>query len=236
MNFNSSLFNENTAKLGLSFADETISKLDAFAGMLIETNKHMNLTAITSPEDIAVKHFADSLSPLAFVNMNDGDRVIDVGTGAGFPGVPLLIANPAINLTLLDSTAKKLDFIASSLSALGLSAETLHMRAEDAGHKDDMRGSFDYVFSRAVAPLNILCEYCLPFVRPGGKFIAMKGSKADEEIKDAYVALKTLGGAVSAKHNFELTDGERCIIIIDKLSETPKKYPRASAQISRKPL
>ena len=236
MNFNVELFKNETKKIGLSIGEDVISSLDRFAGMLIETNKVMNLTAILDPDGIAVKHFADSLSILKAADFFDNARVLDMGTGAGFPGVPLLIAKPGIDLTLMDSTAKKLGFVQSSIDNLGLSAVTLHSRAEDAGKSEEYRESFDFVVSRAVASLNVLCEYCLPFVKKGGCFIAMKGAAAQDEIKQAYTAIKTMGGEIEKTIDFELSDGARSLVVIKKISNTPAKYPRNSGQIKSKPL
>ena len=236
MNYNLELFRENINKAGIAVSDETEAALDRFAAMLIKTNEQFNLTAITDPDGIAVKHFADSLSPMAFYNFAHGAKVLDIGTGAGFPGMPLLIANPGINLTFMDSTGKKLDFVADCLASLGLKAETLKARAEEAGKDSIYRERFDIVVSRAVAPLNILCEYALPFVRTGGVFIAMKGSGAGEEIDSAQKAIKTLGGTIKSETEINLTDGERHIIVIEKISATPEAYPRAGGKIKKNPL
>ena len=237
MNFNKSLFLENIAALGLSVTDEQIEKLDRFAGMLIEKNKVMNLTAILDPDGIAVKHFADSLSVLKEKDIKSGSKILDLGTGAGFPGIPLLIAKPDINLTCIDSTAKKLAFVSGSIANLGLAAEVLHSRAEDAAKNSNYREKYDFVVSRAVAAMNVLCEYCLPFVKVGGKFIAMKGAQADQELSQSYTAIETLGGKITDTLTFSLTDGgERTLIVIEKIKPTPANYPRVSAQIAKKPL
>lgn len=235
MTFNKELFLENLNNIGVSVSDDKTEALDKFAQMLIEKNKVMNLTRILDEDGIAVKHFADSLSILK-VDIPDNSKVMDLGCGAGFPGVPLLIAKPDINLTLLDSTAKKLGFVAESIEALGLKAEVLHARAEEAGQDASYREQYDFVLSRAVASLNVLCEYCLPFVKVGGKFVAMKSALAEEEIKQAYTSIKTLGGKITEKIDFNLTDGERTLIIIEKVSSTPSKYPRQSGKIKAKPL
>ena len=235
MTFNKELFLENLNNIGVSVSDDKAEALDKFAQMLIEKNKVMNLTRILDEDGIAVKHFADSLSILK-VDIPDSSRVMDLGCGAGFPGVPLLIARPDISLTLLDSTAKKLGFVVESIEALGLKAEVLHARAEEAGQDASYREQYDFVLSRAVASLNVLCEYCLPFVKVGGKFVAMKSALAEEEIKQAYTSIKTLGGKITEKIDFNLTDGERTLIIIEKVSSTPAKYPRQSGKIKAKPL
>lgn len=237
MNFDKDLFLLNTDKLNISITDEQIKKLDAFAGMVIEKNKVMNLTAITDPEGFAVKHFADSVSLNAVYDFKKDTKVIDIGTGAGFPGVPMLITNPDIKLTMLDSTAKRLAFISESLEELQLEAEVLHSRAEECGKAKGYRESYDLAVSRAVASLNVLAEYCLPFVKVGGLFIAMKSAKADEEIANAKNALEILGGKVEEVKSFTLSDAaERNLVIIRKVKPTPPKYPRVSAQIAKKQL
>ena len=237
MNFNLDLLLENLKNLNIDINDTQISRLDRYTGLLTEKNKVMNLTSIEGPDESAVKHLADSISVMAAADFKPGAKVIDVGTGAGFPGVPLLIMNPEINLTLLDSTGKKLAFISEALEELGIKAETLHRRAEEAGKDSERREKYDYAVSRAVASLNVLCEYCLPLIKTGGSFIAMKGPKAEDEIREAENALNILGGKVDKIIPVGLTDGaERNLIVIKKTKSTPQKYPRPSAQISKKPL
>ena len=237
MIYNSSLLLSDAEKLGLSVSSQQLDRFEKLAELLVEQNKTMNLTAITDPDGIAVKHFADSISVLSAVDFKSGAKVLDVGTGAGFPGIPLLIMRPDIDLTMLDSTAKKLKYVANTVDSLGLNAKVLHSRAEEAAQKPEYRESFDIVCSRAVAALNILCEYCLPFVKKDGIFAAMKGAKAQEEIDVANNAIKTLGGEIIDKKSFTLSDGaERTIIIIKKISQNLPKYPRPSAQIAKKPL
>ena len=237
MIYNSSLLLSDAEKLGLSVSSQQLDRFEKLAELLVEQNKTMNLTAITDHDGIAVKHFADSISVLSAVEFKSGAKVLDVGTGAGFPGIPLLIMKPDIDLTMLDSTAKKLKYVANTVDSLGLNAKVLHSRAEEAAQKPEYRESFDIVCSRAVAALNILCEYCLPFVKKDGIFAAMKGAKAQEEIEVANNAIKTLGGEIIDKKSFTLSDGaERTIIIIKKISQNLPKYPRPSAQIAKKPL
>ena len=237
MIYNSSLLLTDAEKLGISVSSEQLESFEKLAELLVEQNKTMNLTAITDPDGIAVKHFADSISILSTFEFEKGAKVLDVGTGAGFPGIPLLIMRPDLDLTMLDSTAKKLRYVADTVDSLGLNANVLHSRAEEAAQKPDYRESFDIVCSRAVAALNILCEYCLPFVKKGGIFAAMKGTKAQEEIVLAKNAIKTLGGEIIDQKSFTLSDGaERTIIIIKKVSHNLPKYPRPSAQIAKKPL
>lgn len=235
--FNTSLLISDAERLGIALTDEQLSRFNTLSELLVEQNKTMNLTAITDPDGIAVKHFADSISVLTAAEMPKGARVLDVGTGAGFPGIPLLIMRPDLDLTMIDSTAKKLKYVENTVNELGLIATTLHTRAEEAGQSKEYRENFDFVCSRAVAALNVLCEYCLPFVRQNGLFIAMKGAKAQEEIDSAKAAIKLLGGKIIAEKSFSLSDGgERTLVVIKKISQIPPKYPRPSAQIAKKPL
>ena len=222
--------------LGLLLDETQLEMFDTYAEMLVETNKQFNLTAIKTPEDIVTKHFTDSLTVFAAADVPDGSKVIDIGTGAGFPGLPMLIYKNNLELTMVDSTGKKLDFVRSAVSALGLDAEVIHARAEELG-RGELREKFDFAVSRAVASLNVLCEYCLPFVRTGGSFIALKGSKADDELAVSRTAVKTLGGKFICSKEIMLADEQtRNLVIIEKAAATPPKYPRASAQISKKPL
>ena len=235
--YNTSLLLSDAEKLGITLTDEQLSLFEKLSELLVEQNKTMNLTAITDPDGIAVKHFADSISALSAYDFAENSKVLDVGTGAGFPSIPLLIARPDLEMTMIDSTAKKLKYVASTVETLGLSAEVLHTRAEEAGQNKEYREKFDIVCSRAVAALNVLCEYCLPFVKVGGVFLAMKAAKVQEEIADARNAIKTLGGKIVAEKSFTLSDGgERTIVVIKKISQIPPKYPRVSAQIAKKPL
>lgn len=235
--YNSSLMISDAERLGISLTDEQLSRFEKLSDLLVEQNKTMNLTAITDPDGIAVKHFADSISVLTAAEMPQGAKVLDVGTGAGFPGIPLLIMRPDLDLTMIDSTAKKLKYVENTINELGLTATTLHTRAEEAGQSKEYREKFDFVCSRAVAALNVLCEYCLPFVKQNGLFIAMKGAKAQEEIDGAKSAIKLLGGKIIAEKSFSLSDGgERTLVVIKKISQIPPKYPRPSAQIAKKPL
>ena len=234
---NKSLLKEESAKIGIELDDIALERLDTYAQMLIETNKTLNLTAITEPDEVLYKHFVDSLSLLTVVDLKEGAKVIDVGTGAGFPGVVLLIARPDIKITLMDGTNKRLNFIADVLDKIGLKADILHSRAELAGKDNQYREKFDLVTARAVANMNTLSEYCMPFVKVGGVFAPMKAAKADEELDSAKGAIKLLGGKVEKICHLNIDNcGERCIIITKKISQTPPKYPRASAQISKKPL
>lgn len=237
MTIDANLLKTEAAKLGVELDEQALERFELLASKLIETNKVMNLTSVVEPTEIVYKHFIDSLTLLPVIRTEGAHSVIDVGTGAGFPGLALLISEPTLKLTLLDSTRKKLDYIDTVLDALGLSAETLHIRAEEAGKLPDYREKYDFACARAVAALRELCEYCLPFVRRGGLFIAMKGQSADAEIQDAARALKTLGGDAEKTDCFNLPHcGERSLIYVRKISQTPPKYPRLSAKIAKQPL
>lgn len=206
--------------------------------LLAEWNEKMNLTAITDESGVALKHFADSLSLLNFVDIPQNSTLADVGTGAGFPGVVLKIARPDIKLTLIDSLNKRLVFLNEVCSQLGIDAELIHSRAEDGARDEKLRESFDFVASRAVARMNVLSEYCLPYVKVGGAFCAMKGAQANEEFKESLNAINTLGGKLENKYFFELPEngGERAIAVVRKVRNTPQKYPRQSGKIKAKAL
>lgn len=200
--------------------------------------RKMNLTAITDESGVALKHFADSLSLLNFVDIPQNSSLADVGTGAGFPGVVLKIARPDIKLTLIDSLNKRLVFLGEVCAQLGIEAELIHSRAEDGAKDEKLRESFDFAVSRAVARMNVLSEYCLPYVKVGGAFCAMKGAQANEEFKESLNAINTLGGKLEKKYFFELPEngGERAIAVVRKVKNTPQKYPRQSGKIKAKAL
>ena len=228
---------EFAEKSGFHLKKEQIEKLDLYAEILLEWNEKINLTAITDSEGIAIKHFYDSLTPLWYLNIPKNARVIDVGTGAGFPSIPMAIVRPDLRFTLLDSLNKRLNFLNEVCTRLDISAELVHMRAEDAAQKAEYRESFDVAVSRAVAALPVLCEYCIPFVRKNGMFIAMKGSKAEEELEISKNAVSTLGAAVEKTVKISLPDdSERNIIVIRKKNYTPKAYPRHGSKIAKKSL
>ena len=222
---------------GIELDELALDRFDMYASLLIEWNEKINLTAITQPDEIVIKHFVDSLLLFNCIDIQDGTKIIDVGTGAGLPGVALLIAKPNIDLTLLDSTKKKLNVIEDILEKLGLSAEIVHSRAEEAGKMPQFREQFDIVTDRAVSNLRDLSEYCLPFAKVGGVFAPLKAIGASEELESAKGAINTLGGEFCKIEKFMLEDcGERNIIIINKISQTSSKYPRVSAQIAKNPL
>ncbi len=224
-------------KYGVSLDEKALERFDIYAKLLVEWNEKINLTAITDPEGIVIKHFVDSLTVFHAADFPAGAKCIDVGTGAGFPGVAMLIARPDLDITLMDSTNKKLNVIRDILSHIGLEANVVHTRAEEAGKSKEYRERFDFATARAVSNLRDLSEFCLPFVRVGGTFVSMKSAKADEEIAEGKNAIKILGGEIKDKKVFELGDcGERTILLIKKVSSTPAKYPRPSAKIAKYPL
>lgn len=233
------LLKNEVERLDIMLDEKALERFDTFAEMLVDWNTRINLTAITDPFEIVYKHFADSMLALAAVNVPQGASFIDVGTGGGFPGLPLLIARPDLHGVMLDSTLKKLMFVDHVLNRLELNnnGRTLHMRAEEAGIKVQLRNRFDFCFSRAVANLRELSEYCLPLTKVGGTFVALKSAKAQEEIDGAKEAIRILGGEIVEVKQFFLSDmGERNLVVIKKVSPTPPKYPRASAKISKEPL
>ncbi len=216
-------------------SDKQAEQFDIYADTLVQWNEKMNLTGITEPDEIVIKHFVDSLMLLDYCDIPQGASVIDVGTGAGFPGIPLLIARNDIKLTLMDSLQKRLIFLDEVLRQTGLSAETVHARAEELGNDKAYREEFDFATARAVAPLNSLCEYCLPFVKVGGYFAALKGS--NDEITDADNAISELGGKLVSNTAYKLPNNDgRSIVIIKKISQTPTRYPRRSKKIQNSPL
>lgn len=221
----------------LDLNEKQISQLDLYYELLIQKNKVMNLTAITDTEGVAIKHFYDSLTPLIYSQIKSNASVVDVGTGAGFPSIPLLIARPDLKITMMDSLNKRLLFLVEVCEKLDIDATIVHSRAEDAGNNKIYREKFDYAVSRAVAALPVLCEYCLPLVKLSGKFIAMKGSNADSELKLSDNAIKKLGGEIEDVVKFELPSGEtRALIIIRKVLNTPPDFPRHGSKISKAAL
>lgn len=234
---NYNLLEEELDKIGVKLDQYGCDRFDQFAERLVSWNKHINLTAITEPDEIVIKHFVDSLSIMKYINFSNNQKLVDVGCGAGFPGMPIFFANPTLDVTFVDSVKKKLGFIREALNHAGLLGTIVNARAEEIGRKSDFRETFDYATARAVAPLNILCEYCLPLVKVGGLFIAMKGSSGKEELANAGNAITLLGGELAKFDEFSLSNGDRrSIIIIRKISQTPTKYPRKSKKIDTKPL
>ena len=227
----------NVDKLGITLSEIQLKQFYNYMNLLIEWNKKINLTAITEPDEIILKHFVDSLTISKYIS--DGTRVVDVGTGAGFPGIPLKIYRQDIEITLLDSLQKRINFLDEVIRELNLEKiETIHSRVEDFGKDKKYREKFDIATSRAVANLATLSEYLLPLVKVGGKVISMKGSLIEEELELSKNAIKILGGKVEKVDEFNLpnSDISRNIILINKIKETPNKYPRKAGEPSKKPL
>ncbi len=222
-------------KYGLSLSDKQYERLDKYAELLVEWNEKINLTAITDPEGITVKHFFDSIYPFTLFELPQNSSIIDVGTGAGFPSCPLKIYRDDLKITLLDSLNKRINFLGQLSEHIGLGADCIHGRAEELGKNPQYREKFDCATARAVANLTELCEYCLPFVKVGGYFAALKGSGGEEELKDAKSAIKTLGGKVEDTFEYRLPMGDgRTLILIKKSENTPEKYPRNKGQMNKK--
>lgn len=220
-------------RLGLSLTDAQLAQFCRFASMLLEKNKVMNLTAITAPEAVAKLHFADCLSLLKVADFRN-KSVIDIGCGAGFPGVPLKLGEPTVRLTLLDSLQKRVFWLRETLETMGVEATCVAARAEE--YAFDARERFDIAVSRAVARLSVLAELCLPFVRVGGCFLAMKSASAQEESDEARHAIAVLGGKLERVAEYEIDGAPRRILVIHKDSPTPPRYPRRFAKIKQQPL
>ena len=210
---------------------------ELYYSILEERNQKVNLTAIKGREDVARLHFLDSLALLA-ANGFDNARVVDVGSGAGFPGVPLKLAKPTIDLTLIDASLKRIEFLLHLCAALRIDAECIHARAEEYARKHEMREAFDTAVSRALAKLSVLCELCLPFVRVGGLFLAIKSADSDKEIDNAREAARVLGAAIEKVVDYTIPDTDRAhrIVFFRKSTPTPDKYPRRFARIQKSPL
>lgn len=229
--------NINLMALNLKLNDSQIKNFYDFMNLLIEKNKVMNLTGITEPKEVILKHFIDSLTVLKYINEND--NIIDVGTGAGFPGIPLKIAENSLEITLLDSLNKRINFLNEVIEKINLNkVKTIHGRAEDFGQDFKYREKYDVAVSRAVAPLNVLLEYMLPFVKVGGKCICMKGNNCDEEIENSKRAIEILGGKIEKIKKFNLpnSDNNRTIFIIKKVQKMNRQYPRKAGIPTKNPL
>lgn len=238
MNPNSLLL-ESAQALGIALSETQTDQFMQYLSLLLEWNEKMNLTAITDPVEVVQKHFIDCISVLPHLDLQGDETIIDVGTGAGFPGVPLKIASPALQVTLLDALQKRLTFLDTLTQSLQLSDVTLvHSRAEDGGQNPELREQFDLCVSRAVANLAVLLEYCLPFVKVGGRLAALKGPDAAQEIEQAQNALQTLGGKVTTVIPVTIphTDLQHQLVLVEKISSTPQRYPRKAGKISKKPL
>lgn len=234
---NYELLTSEAEKIGVELGEYGADRFDTYAERLVRWNKHINLTAITDPDEIVIKHFIDCLYIMKYVDFKPHQTLADVGTGAGFPGLPLLLANPELDVNFIDSADKRIGFVKDVLNNVGLVAKRTHERAEEIGKDSEYREKFDYAAARAVAPLNVLCEYCMPLVKVGGLFVSLKGSNGMQELEKARNAIDVLGGELIKADSYTLPNGDgRTIFIIRKVSQTPTKYPRKSKKISAKPL
>ncbi len=229
------LFSENIIKLN----DKQLEQFEKYYKLLVSYNEKVNLTAITEKNEVYLKHFYDSCLPLNTGVFNEGASVVDVGCGGGFPSIPLKIAMPSLKFTMMDSTGKKTDFVKMAVSELGLSdVAVINIRAEEAGHRPDLREQFDISVARAVAPLNVLMEYCVPFLKQGGHFVALKSRTAEEEMKEASNAAGMLYVSKEDIKTYTLpgTDNIRNIIVYKKNKPTDKRFPRKTGKPSKNPL
>lgn len=223
--------------LGVPLNERQKEQFDLYAGTLVEWNEKMNLTAIIKPEEIVIKHFVDSISLLWAVTPSQGASLIDVGTGAGFPSVPVKIVREDMKITLLDSLNKRITFLKELSQRLGQENQCIHARAEEAGKAPAWREKYDFATARAVAHLRELSEYCLPFVKIGGIFAALKSGEVEQELEQSRKAIGVLGGEIQEIKRLELPDeSKRSIILIKKISQTSTKYPRSPGKISKNPL
>lgn len=237
--YNTSKFRSDLEVLEITLTEKQIEQFLIYYEMLVEWNEFMNLTAITEYDEVMKKHFIDSISLIKAYDVTKSAKVIDVGTGAGFPGLALKIAYPNLQVTLLDSLNKRIQFLNEVIDKLQLDGvETIHGRAEDFAKAGKLRETFDLCVSRAVANLSTLSEYCLPFVKVGGQFISYKSEKITEEMSAAENAIKLLGGKVKDQVEFTLPESDiyRNLFVIEKVKETPKKFPRKAGLPSKEPL
>lgn len=235
--YNTTKFIDMLNGIGVNLTDKQVNQFLKYFEMLVEKNKVMNLTSITEFDEVIEKHFVDSLQIAQYVDLTQEVSIIDVGTGAGFPGIPLKIAFPEIKVTLLDSLNKRINFLNEVIDELGLEKITaLHGRAEDYGKNGTYREQFDYCVSRAVANMSSLSEYCLPFVKVGGSFIPYKSGNIDEELEQAKKAVFLLGGKIEKVEKFALSEAQRSFVFIKKEKITAKKYPRKAGLPTKEPL
>lgn len=233
---NKKLFTDGIEALSGNVSEAQLVQFEKYSRMLVEWNEKMNLTAVTDPDGIAVKHFLDSILPLYHINFDNISSIADIGTGAGFPGIPLKIMMPDKNVTLIDSLNKRINFLKAVCEETGLNGvECIHGRAEEMGKNKDYREKYDAVVSRAVANMTVLCEYCLPFVKVGGMFVALKAENADEELELAKPMIGTLGGKVEEviEAPLPMSDITRKLIVVRKVKGTPPKFPRRADKIKK---
>lgn len=234
-----SLLVKGAAELGLDISGGKLEDFEKYKELLLEWNQKINITAITDDDEIDIKHFLDSLTPFVTNLVKGKKRLIDIGTGGGFPGLPLKIVNPELDVTLMDSLNKRIVFLKEVISQLGLDEiEAIHGRAEELSRTPQHREQYDIAISRAVASLDTLSEYCIPFVKEGGYFISMKGPDVDEEMKLSQNAIKILGGRLVEKRLVQIPESDitHSLIIIEKIRSTPTKYPRGGGKPRKNPL
>jgi len=235
----SKIFTGKLAALGINLSEKQLADFDKYYELLVEWNKVMNLTGITDYDEVNEKHFVDSLSIIKTINIGNINRIIDIGTGAGFPGIPLKIAFPHLKVTLLDSLNKRINFLNAVIDELGLTEiETIHGRAEDFARKQEYREQYDLCVSRAVANLSTLSEYCIPYIQVGGIFISYKSGDVDQEVADAAKAINILGGKRAEVVKFQLpgSDIHRSFVKIEKIKNTGKKFPRKAGLPAKEPI
>ncbi len=238
MNYKSKLI-EGAKEFNIDLSDRQINQFITYMDVLQEWNQKMNLTGLEEEDEIVIKHFLDSISCISGIKINGNEKVIDIGTGAGFPAIPLKIIHPNIKLTLLDSLNKRITFLKHLVKELGLKdVECIHGRAEEYGSQSNYRESYDYVLARAVASLNVLSEYTIPFVKTGGVFLSQRGSSVKEEVIQGTEAIETLGGEIRDIIEVDLpySNADRYLVLIDKVRKTPTKYPRRPGKPKKNPL
>ena len=237
MEYKFDTFIEEAKKINITFTEKQLEQFRIYYELLVEKNKVMNLTGITEWDEVLEKHFLDSISLIRVVDLSQNISVLDMGTGAGFPGIPLKIAFPNLQITLADSLNKRVLFLQEVIDALKIEGiEAVHSRAEDLARDKNYREQYDLVVSRAVANLSTLSEYCLPFVKIGGQFIPYKSGDIEEEVVASKSAVFLLGGKIKDTVKFELGESGRSFVLIDKTKGTPKTYPRKAGTPSKKPL
>lgn len=237
MNYNLEKFEIGLKNLNISLSERQMEQFITYYEFLVETNKVMNLTAITEFDEVIEKHFLDSLSLYQIYDLSKESKILDLGTGAGFPGIPLKIAFPEIQLVLADSLNKRIKFLQEVIEKLGLEKiEAVHARAEELARNKQYREQFDLCVSRAVANLSSLSEYCIPFVRVDGKFISYKSGEIEEEVNQAKKAISILGGKITDVYKFDLYEQKRSFVVIEKMKKTPGTYPRKAGTPTKQPL
>ncbi|MDY6156947.1 MAG: 16S rRNA (guanine(527)-N(7))-methyltransferase RsmG [Agathobacter sp.] len=237
MKYDFTKFRNSMNSIGIELTDSQLNAFETYYDMLIDRNKVMNLTAITEFDEVMDKHFLDSVYLFRSIKLEADYKLIDIGTGAGFPGIPLKIVFPELKITLLDSLNKRVGFLNDLIEELNLNnIEAIHGRAEDIARNKAYRASYDIAVSRAVANLSTLSEYCLPFVKIGGKFVSYKSGDCADEVDNAKAAIHLLGGKINKIDEFSYSNNSRSFIVIDKVMNTSNKYPRKAGLPSKKPL